>query len=209
MNRRAVIEPKANDVDWLVTPNLWGGVIAPPGQLKSPLIDAVCAPVEAIQTDWERAYEAEMEDYAMENKKHELRVRAWEQKFIQHEKNPHKYPSPAHPGDGPPKPVFRRIIVNDATQEKLHEILSENPCGVLVVRDELTGWLAQLDKPGWEDARAFYLSAWNGNSTFTVDRIGRGTIHAPICVSMLGGIQPARLRSYLAMLFVRVRATMA
>lgn len=76
--------------------------------------------------------------------------------------------------------------------------MSENPSGVLVCRDELTGWLSSLDKPGCEDSRAFYLQSWNGDSFFTVDRIGRGTIHAYVCVSLLGGIQPARLRSYLS-----------
>ncbi len=69
----------------------------------------------------------------------------------------------------------------------------------MVIRDELTGWLAQLDRPGREGERAFYLSAWNGDTGHTIDRIGRGSIHVDACcVSMLGGIQPARLRSYLA-----------
>jgi len=87
----------------------------------------------------------------------------------------------------------------DATPEKLHEILSENSAGVMVLRDELTGWLADLEKPGRESERAFYLQAWNGDSGFTVDRIGRGSIHVPfVCVSFLGNIQPARLRGYLA-----------
>lgn len=78
-------------------------------------------------------------------------------------------------------------------------ILRDNPAGVLVIRDELSGWLATLDKPGREGERGFFLSAWNGDTGYTLDRIGRGSIHVPACcVSMIGGIQPARLRSYLA-----------
>ena len=77
--------------------------------------------------------------------------------------------------------------------------MSENPAGVLVVRDELTGWLAQLDRAGREGERAFCLSAWNGDCGHTIDRIKRGNIHVPhCCMSLLGGIQPARLRSYRA-----------
>src|SRR5260370_34507304 len=77
--------------------------------------------------------------------------------------------------------------------------MRDNPAGVLVIRDELSGWLATLDKPGREGERGFFLSAWNGDTGYTVDRIGRGSIHVDACcVSMLGGIQPARLRSYLA-----------
>jgi putative DNA primase/helicase len=89
--------------------------------------------------------------------------------------------------------------LTDATFEKLHEILSDNPAGVFVLRDELTGWLAGLDRQGREQARAFFLEAWNGDSPFTVDRIGRGSVCVPAaCVSLFGNIQPSRLRSYLA-----------
>ncbi len=76
--------------------------------------------------------------------------------------------------------------------------MSDNPAGVLVVRDELPGWWSQLDRSGREGERAFCLQAWNGDTGHTIDRIGRGTIHVEACcMSMLGGIQPGRLRSYL------------
>jgi len=55
-----------------------------------------------------------------------------------------------------------------------------------------------LDRAGREGERAFCLQAWNGDTGHTIDRIGRGTIHVEACcMSMLGGIQPGRLRSYL------------
>jgi putative DNA primase/helicase len=76
--------------------------------------------------------------------------------------------------------------------------MSENPAGILVIRDELTGWWSQLDRSGREGERPFCLQAWNGDTGHTIDRIGRGTIHVEACcMSMLGGIQPGRLRSYL------------
>lgn len=94
----------------------------------------------------------------------------------------------------PPQP---RIVVNDATIEKLGEILNENPRGMIQFRDELAGWLASLDREGREADRAFWLETWNGHGPFTVDRIGRGTIRieAP-AVSIIGGIQPGKLESY-------------
>ena len=39
VSRRARIQPKANDPSWVVVPNLWGGIVAPPGMLKSPVIN--------------------------------------------------------------------------------------------------------------------------------------------------------------------------
>ncbi|MEM6855660.1 MAG: YfjI family protein, partial [Planctomycetota bacterium] len=96
-------------------------------------------------------------------------------------------------------PTRQRYVVNDSTVEKTGELLAENPNGLLVFRDELTGFLKSLDKDGQECARAFYLEAWNGTGRFTYDRIGRGTLDIEACcVSVLGGIQPGPLSGYLA-----------
>jgi putative DNA primase/helicase len=98
----------------------------------------------------------------------------------------------------PQEPTLRRLIVNDATFDALHQTMNENPAGILVIRDELTGWWSQLDRAGREGERAFCLQAWNGDTGHTIDRIGRGTVYVPhCCMSMFGGIQPARLHSYL------------
>ena len=98
----------------------------------------------------------------------------------------------------PELPPRQRYLVNDATVEKLGELLNQNPNGVLVYRDELTGWLRSLDKDGQEGARGFYLEAWNGNGRYTFDRIGRGTIDIEAAkVSIIGGIQPGPLADYI------------
>ncbi|RYF50137.1 MAG: DUF3987 domain-containing protein, partial [Cytophagaceae bacterium] len=100
--------------------------------------------------------------------------------------------------EAPIKPKERRYIVNDATIEKHADILNENPTGTLQFRDELTGWIASLDKSGHEQDRGFYLEAWNGNGSITIDRIGRGTTHVNnVCVSLFGGIQPVKLLGHL------------
>jgi hypothetical protein len=92
-----------------------------------------------------------------------------------------------------------RLLTTDATLESLHKLLEQNQAGIFVLRDELTGWLTSLEKAGRESERSFYLECWNGDSSFTIDRIGRGSIYVDkCCVSLFGGIQPARLRSYFA-----------
>lgn len=93
----------------------------------------------------------------------------------------------------------RRYLTQDATVEKLGELLQENPNGLLVLRDELAGWLRTLERPGREGEREFYLEAWNGTGGFTFDRIGRGTVHIDaLTVAMLGAIQPGKLDKYLS-----------
>src|SRR5919107_4439840 len=60
-------------------------------------------------------------------------------------------------------------------------------------------FLKGLDRVGREADRAFFLEAWNGNGSFEVDRIGRGSIHVPaLCISLLGGIQPGPLTKYVS-----------
>jgi hypothetical protein len=87
-----------------------------------------------------------------------------------------------------------RLVVNDSSVEKLGELLNENPNGLLLVRDELPGFLARIESEEFQSERAFYLEAYNGDGRFTYDRIGRGTVEIDHCtVSMIGGIQPSRL----------------
>ncbi len=196
VNRRAVIQPKANDIGWVVVPNLWGGIVAPPGFMKSPVIQNVIRPLNQIQTDWRLEHEEALKEFAVENEEYELRRAGWREDYKCKSKKGQE--PPQRPGELPEQPKLRRLIVNDSTFEALHQTMSENPAGVLVIRDEMTGWWSSLDRPGREGERAFSLQAWNGDTGHTIDRIGRGTIHVEACcMSMLGGIQPARLRSYL------------
>jgi putative DNA primase/helicase len=202
VNRRANIQPKANDAGWIVVPNVWGSIIAPPGFMKTAVIQTVTRPLRQIQTEWHLRHEEALRDYMRKKDEYDLRLAAWKETFKAYLKNnvgkKNVGPAPNRPDDEPEEPTLKRLIVNDATFEAAHKTMSENPAGILVIRDELTGWLSQLDRQGREGERAFWLEAWNGDTGYTIDRITRGTIHVPhCCASMLGGIQPGRLRSYL------------
>ena len=96
------------------------------------------------------------------------------------------------------EPCRRRFKTNDTTVEKLGELLNENPRGILVFRDELTGLLSSWDREDRQSDRAFFLEGWNGTQSFTTDRIGRGTVDVGnVCISILGGIQPSKITPYL------------
>jgi hypothetical protein len=197
VSRRASIRPKELDSSFRATPNLWGANIAPPGFMKSPVLRSVTLPVTHIEELWRAEYEQKSEVFETDREMLEIRRQAWREES---KRNIKKGGDPTAAPDNTIKaPVQKRLILTDSTFEKLHEILRDNPAGVLVVRDELTGWLAQLDKQGREGERAFYLQAWNGDGGFTVDRISRGSIRVPaVCISLFGNIQPSRLRSYLS-----------
>ena len=196
VNRRAIIQPKQHDTGWIVVPNLWGAIVAPPGFMKSPVIKATIAPLLAIDREWQEEYDSECLTHAQVMEEGDLKRQAWKEQYKANAKKGKA--TPTRPDDTPEEPRQRRLIVNDSTFEALHQTMADNPAGLLAIRDELTGWWSQLDKPGREGERAFCLQAWNGDTGHTIDRIGRGTIHVQACcLSLLGGIQPARLRSYL------------
>jgi putative DNA primase/helicase len=196
VNRRATIQPKRADTGWIVTPNLWGGMIAPPGQMKSPTLGAFTEHLAPIESGWRVKYKTEEKSYRAWEQEHKLRFQSWQERYKAADKAGRNLP--ARPEETRDEPVLRRLIANDPTFESLHSILADNPAGVLLVRDELSGWLANLEKSGREGERQFYLEAWNGDKPFTVDRIGRGHVYVPaLCLSVVGGIQPGRLRQYL------------
>ncbi len=96
-------------------------------------------------------------------------------------------------------PALKRYIANDSTAAALGELLRQNHNGVLVFRDEMVALLKSLDREDNAEPRGFYLTGWNGDSSFTFDRIGRGlNLHIPaVCLSLLGSTQPGRIAEYL------------
>jgi hypothetical protein len=189
VGRRATITPKESDHSWCVFPNLWGGIVSRPGNLKSPLVKEVFRPLQALEIAAIAKHEAEMEEYEKE-------LEAWEmrKKKAYGPKGSGVFDDPK-----PKRPPGTRYLLNDATIEKLHAIHVDNPQGVFLNRDELAGFLATLDTKGRERDRPFFLEGWNGDSSYTIDRIGRGTLFVPhLCISLFGGIQPAKLQSYLS-----------
>ena len=63
--------------------------------------------------------------------------------------------------DNPPKePILRRYSTSDSTVPKLQELMSKNPQGIFVLRDELHGFLTSMEQEGRETDRAFHLEAW-------------------------------------------------
>jgi hypothetical protein len=108
--------------------------------------------------------------------------------------DPAERPAACDPG---PKPPMPRLVVSDATIEKLSVILAEQPRGTLVVRDEQTGWLQQMTRYTSGTDRPFWLRAYGGHP-YGVERMGRDPVHvAHLTIAVVGGIQPDRLRALL------------
>ena len=194
---RVVVAPKAKD-DWRVVPNLWGLIVGRPGVMKSPALSEVLKPLHRLESVERELLQAEHEAWALDCKLAMLAAEANEKQAKGlASKDPVRARELLQPVETPIEPKLRRYVVNDATVEKLGELLTDNPWGTLSYRDELHGLLTSMDRQGQEGARAFYLQGYDGNQGYTVDRIGRGTHHIPrVCIAMLGGMQPGKVQSY-------------
>jgi putative DNA primase/helicase len=209
VNRRAFVQPKARDTSWTEPLNLWGVLIGRPASLRTPVMSAALRPLHAIEKFWRECYQSDLDQFELDREQAELRRAAWRSAVkAEMKRGMQVIEGGAHrKGDDtslpPPdttlvEPACRRLIVSDTTMESLQLILSVNPAGVLLARDELAGWLAQMSRPDHGGDRQFYLSCWSGDVPYTTDRITRDQVHIPhCCLSVLGTMNPSRLQAYL------------
>jgi putative DNA primase/helicase len=204
---RCSIKPYEKN-SWSVVPNLWGGILGDPGTMKSPVCTEVLFPFKYLEAKAKEDYKAkkvklEAEKIVFLEAKCSLEHKIKE--AIEHDTTDKEVTLDALTQklailikNEPVEAAYRRYKVSDTTVEKMQEILSKNPHGVLVYRDELMGFLESWEKKGHESDRSFYLEAWNGDQPYTSDRISRGTVLADnICVSILGTTQPDKILPYL------------
>ena len=198
VGRQIGVRPKRVD-DWYEVPNLWGATIGAPGSMKSPAADEGLRALLHLDKLEIAHHSSEMQEY-------KNRVLTAQSVIKRHSKRLEAAILPADSVqiaqdvceaqrviDAAPK--RKRLVINDSTSEQLGVLLQSNPNGILELRDELTGWIQQLDKIGREGSRSFYIEGWNGKNKYTVERVGREPVDIPaLCVSIFGTTQlgPAR-----------------
>lgn len=202
VGRQVGIRPRVRD-DWTVCPNLWGAIVGRPGLLKTPALSEVMRPLHRLEAKAREDHNAASRDHQVVERLAAAEKKATDAAITKATKRGDRDEArqlaiAAAEGMDAEAPQRRRYCTSDTTVEALGELLAANPRGVMVYRDELVGWLKDLEREGREGSRSFYLEAWNGTGRYTYDRIGRGTIDIEAaCVSILGGIQPGPLSAYL------------
>jgi hypothetical protein len=167
--------PKANDKGWKETAVLWGGIVARPGAKKTPSLTLAAAPLNRIEAQLGAAY---------------LRAKADYQLAKQLAKNDQSLLL------GLQEPQKERARIQDTTYQKLVQICSASPKGVMAQWDEIAGMISAWRMKGQEAARGFFLTAWSGDQPYTLDRVEGGTTHvAQLFIVISGGVQPSVLGS--------------
>lgn len=180
---------------WAEPPHLWCVSVGDSGGGKSPGADAMLRDVLPIlegrmtgdfpdrHREWEAAAAAAT-----------ARREAWEKEVRSAIKMGNSPPQPPEGSEAPPEPQMPRLRFNDATIEKVALLLANSaPKGVLMVRDEVAGWLLSMNAYN-EGGRAFWLEAYGGRP-YRVERVKHPVpVDVPhLAVAWFGGIQPARL----------------
>lgn len=156
---------------WAESPLLFAATVGPPGSVKSPALKLMTWPVWRIAAERKEEYDAECAaDAARRREARELA------------KSAKKGGKAADPEPEGPRPKLRRVVAEDITCESSARVLSENPRGLLVVHDELSGWINAMNqyKGGSGSDRQFWLKIWAG-SPIVVDRVANEN-NVPIVV---------------------------
>lgn len=193
------VRPKQQD-DWEEIPNLWGAVIGRPGLLKTPALAEPMGLLRELESEARAVYVKQAAEYQLACFVYDEELRDAKEQLRDRAKQG-KAQSPADIAkllpQKPVEPIRKRYIINDSTVEMVGALLAHNPNGLLLFRDEVTGFIAALEHEKHAGERKFYIECHSGKLASTVDRIGRGTIDIPrLCLSVLGGIQPGPLRLY-------------
>ncbi len=179
---------------WKEPPVIWGMLVGDPSSGKSPALDAVLDPVKQIDTILNTAYLEDRRKWDAGNEIAQMVLADWKARSraaISEGGEPSAKPKEAVAGA---PPIRGRIRITDTTTEKAAELVCDGWRGLLLSRDELSGWLASMDRYNGGGDRPFWLEAFGGRS-YAVDRKNRPepVIVDHLSIAVLGGTQPDKL----------------
>jgi hypothetical protein len=163
---------------YIQPPNIWTGIINPTGTLKSASIEEARFAVVEHEQELDRLNKEAAEIYAedlvqWESQKKSLR------------------------GKKPKPPEIKTCLMDDLTVEALADRLQSNPRGVLVAKDEISGWFESFDL--YRNNKGADVSRWLSIHTgahFGIDR-RTDNRHQRIWqprANITGGVQPKVFR---------------
>ncbi len=153
---------------YCLPPIIYGAIVGSSSIGKTPALKLCLNPISKIEEQYEKDYKDA--------------ILRWEQECEGMKKK-----------DLPPKPHRKDLLINDATTEAIHNVLSRNPKGLVLFQDELIAWINNLNQYRKGSDVEFWLSNWS-NSGAKINRATKDPLFIPKpSVSVLGGLQPSVL----------------
>ena len=177
---------------WLEPCAMWCAIVGYSGDGKTPGLDVTKRALAAVQR--------EKRDAVVElQRKHDSKVEAaraardaWKKAVKEVVENGGVAAEMPKEALEPGKFVAPRLYVSDGTIERLGELLTARPQGIVRILDELAGMFTNMKRYSGGQDNEFWLEAWNGNA-FAVERIGRQLNVDHLLVGVTGGFQPDKL----------------
>ena len=180
---------------WEEPPHLWIGSVGDSGDGKSPGADTLFRHVvprleESMRID----FPDQLREWRTKAEMAKAQLEAWQHDVRDAQKHGRAPPIGPEGLDAVVEPERPRLIQIDVTHEKVASVLATaSPKGVLMVRDELAGFLIGMNSYN-NAARPFWLEAYGGRR-YLVERVKLALpIDVPhLVVAWFGTIQPERL----------------
>ncbi len=177
--------------EWFVPPILWTMIVGQSGTSKSPAFRLGIRSLEHEEDLAFQIYSQKLEEYQTDSQVYERSISDWKKS-----KSTDDLPSK------PKKPTLGRYSVIDVTFESLAAKLAENPRGLLLHRDELSGLFGSFDRYAGKgkitaDASNF-LTTFNAGPVMVDRKTNDLCLRIPrAALSITGGIQPELLKKVL------------
>lgn len=196
-SRPAMSDPQGSN--WQEPIGFWTCLVGPPSSKKTPSIKPFQKILEGIE-------KADLVSFKRFQPSHDAKVEAAKQLLAKWKTDVGKaLATGKEPPEKPPEAVVPakalapRTYTTDTTIAALAELLMNNPNGLLMLRDELAGWLNDMTRFSNSSDRPHWLQMYSG-ATIVVDRVkfeGEPQSVPNALMSVLGGIQPDKLKEVL------------
>jgi Protein of unknown function (DUF3987) len=177
---------------WLEPCTMWCGIVGFSGTGKTPGLEVTKRALAAVERE-------KRDDLAELRRKHDSKVEAaraaraaWKKQVEAAVENGGIPPEMPKEAQDPGKFVPAKLYVSDGTIERMGELLTARPQGIMRILDELAGMFTNMQRYSGGQDNEFWLEAWNGNS-YSTERMGRQLHVDYLLVGVVGGFQPDKL----------------
>lgn len=174
---------------------LWFMLIGAPSSGKTPALQPITRALSNIEAELLEEFKPELDAWEAHSVVVNNRLEKWKEACKKAEKNGQPYPPKPASAEVGDRPIPPCVKVQDATIEKIARLEAKNPRGLIVYRDELSGFFGNIGRYGSGGAnmaeRGFYNEAFNGQQ-YEVARVSEEKnirINRHL-LSVVGGIQP-------------------
>lgn len=186
---------------WAEPTALWVAAVGAPSSGKSGGMDEAAEALAALEAGANQDWSERQAEHRTARKEAEERRARWEADVKAAVKAGNAPPREPLAAREPQAPARRRAVTSDPTVEKAGLLAAENPRGLLLLRDELAGWLGGMGRYSGAAAadRGFWLAA-HGGRRWVADRVkdnADGNAVEHLTYSIAGTIQPDRVASLL------------